>query len=79
VERYPDLKANEQFTGLRDELAGTENRLAVERRRYNELVQVYNTEIRRFPGSIIAGMMGLKAKDYFKAAETAKEAPKVNF
>lgn len=79
VERYPDLKASEQFAGLRDELAGTENRLAVERRRYNEAVQTFNAEIRRFPGSIIAGMMGLKAKDYFKATESAKVPPKVEF
>lgn len=79
VENYPNLKASEQFSGLRDELAGSENRLSVERMRYNEAVQVFNAQIRRFPGSIVAGMMGLKAKEYFKASEGAKEAPKVNF
>lgn len=79
VENYPDLKANEQFTGLRDELAGTENRLAVERKRYNDVVQVYNAQIRQFPANFVAGMMGLRPKEYFKASEGAKEAPKVDF
>lgn len=79
VERYPDLKANEQFAGLRDELAGSENRLAVERMRYNELVRNYNAQIRRFPGSIIAGMMNLERRAFFEAAESANEVPKVDF
>ncbi len=79
-ENYPQLKANESFEKLMDELAGTENRIAVERKRYNEIVQEYNTTVRSFPGNIIAGMTGFKVKDvYFKAEEKAKEVPKVNF
>jgi LemA protein len=80
VEKYPDLKANQNFLALQDELAGTENRIAVERRRYNEAVQAYNTGIAQFPGSIIAGMKGFQRRDvYFKSEEAAKTAPKVNF
>jgi len=80
VERYPDLKANQNFLKLQDELAGTENRIAVERMRYNETVQSYNILTRRFPSNIVAGMFGFGKKDaYFEAAEGAKEAPKVEF
>lgn len=80
VERYPDLKANQNFLALQDELAGTENRIAVERRRYNETVQAYNTAVSRFPASIVASVRGFQRRDvYFKAAEAAKEAPKVQF
>ena len=79
VERYPELKANEQFSNFMAELAGTENRLAVERKRYNDLVMTFNAQIRRFPGSIIAGMMNLEKRAYFEVAESAKENPKVDF
>jgi LemA protein len=80
VEKYPDLKANQNFLALQDELAGTENRIAVERRRYNETVQAYNTAVARFPGSIIAGFRGFHRRDvYFKAANEAAQAPKVEF
>lgn len=79
TENYPQLKANEQFNRLMDELAGMENRLAVERKRYNDLVKQYNTKLDLFPGNIIAGLMGLTKKDYFEIAETAREAPQVNF
>jgi LemA protein len=79
VERYPDLKANQNFIRLQDELAGTENRIAVERRRYNETVRLYNTEIRSFPTNIFAGMFGFFRAELFQAPEAAKEAPKVKF
>jgi LemA protein len=79
VENYPQLKANEQFNRLMDELSGTENRLAVERKRYNDLVKDYNNKIQLFPGSIVSGMMGLTKKDYFEVPAAAKEAPTVNF
>jgi LemA protein len=80
IEKYPDLKANEGFLKLQDELAGTENRLAVERMRYNEVVQNYNVKVQSFPSNLMAGIMGFKPKDvYFKAKEAAKEAPKVEF
>jgi LemA protein len=79
VERYPDLKANQNFIRLQDELAGTENRIAVERRRFNESVRVYNQAIRQFPAVIFAGMFGFAKKDYFEAAQGAQEAPKVEF
>lgn len=80
VEQYPNLKANEGFLKLQDELSGTENRIAVERMRYNEVVRSYNVATRRFPSNIIAGMFGFEKKDvYFEAAEGAKEAPKVEF
>jgi LemA protein len=78
-ERYPDLKANTQFARLSDELAGTENRIATERRRYNEVVQTYNTSIKGFPTALFAGCMGFKPAEYFKAPESAKEVPKVQF
>ncbi len=79
VERYPDLKANENFLRLQDELAGTENRLAVERRRYNEAVRKYNTALRSFPTNIIARFFGFKRATFFKAPESAKAVPKVKF
>ena len=80
VENYPDLKSNENFRALQDELAGTENRIAIERRRYNELVQDYNTYISLFPNNIVAGMSGFTRNDaYFKADEGARAVPKVNF
>ena len=80
VENYPQLRSNENFLRLQDELAGTENRIAVERRRYNETVQDYNTYIGLFPNSIIAGMAGFHRNDaYFQASEGSREAPKVQF
>ena len=80
VERYPDLKSNQNFMRLQDELAGTENRIAVERRRYNDAVQDYNTYISLFPNSVIAGFAGFTRNDaYFKTEEGARQAPKVNF
>jgi LemA protein len=80
VENYPQLKSNENFMRLQDELAGTENRIAVERRRYNEAVQDYNTYISLFPNSLIAGFAGFTRNDaYFKTEEGARQAPKVNF
>jgi len=79
VENYPQLKANENFIRLQDELAGTENRIAVKRKDYNEAVQEFNTFIKRFPNNIIAGMFNFEAHDYFEAEEGAQEAPKVQF
>ena len=80
VENYPQIKANENFLRLQDELAGTENRINVERRKYNEVVQKYNTDIALFPKNIAAGMFGFQREDaYFKADTAAKEAPKVKF
>jgi LemA protein len=80
VENYPNIKANENFLHLQDELAGTENRINVERRKYNETVQKYNTDIALFPKNIAAGMFGFSREDaYFKADAAAKEAPKVKF
>lgn len=78
-ENYPDLKANQNFAQLQDELAGTENRLAVARKDYNDAAQVFNTKIKSFPTVIYAGMFGFSAKDYFKADEGAKAVPKVTF
>jgi LemA protein len=80
VENYPQLKSNENFLRLQDELAGTENRIAVERRRYNETVQDYNTFISLFPNSLVAGLGGFARNDaYFKTEEGARQAPKVQF
>jgi LemA protein len=80
VENYPNIKANENFLHLQDELAGTENRINVERRKYNETVQKYNTDIALFPQNIAAGIWGFHREDaYFKADVAAKEAPKVKF
>jgi LemA protein len=80
VENYPQLKSNENFLRLQDELAGTENRISVERKRYNDTLQDYNTYIQKFPSNIFAGWAGFKPNDaYFKAAEGSREVPKVNF
>ena len=79
VERYPDLKANTNFIRLQDELAGTENRIAVERRRFNESVRVYNTKIRSFPTNLIAGLFGFEKATFFEVPEERQEAPKVRF
>jgi LemA protein len=80
VENYPNLKADQQFLRLQDELAGTENRIAVERRRYNETVQKYNTYIQLFPNSLVASFSGFQREDaYFKAEGAAREVPKVDF
>jgi LemA protein len=80
TENYPQLKSNENFLRLQDELAGTENRIAVERRRYNEVVQDYNTYISLFPNSLVASIGGFTRNDaYFKTEEGARTAPKVNF
>ena len=80
VENYPNLKSNQNFLALQDELAGTENRIAVERRRYNEAIQDYNTYIGLFPNNIFAGWAGFQRNnDYFAASEGARQAPKVDF
>jgi LemA protein len=80
VENYPNLKSNQNFLALQDELAGTENRIAVERRRYNEAIQDYNTFIGLFPNSIFARWAGYQRNnDYFAASEAARQAPKVDF
>jgi len=79
VERYPQLRANENFRDLQVQLEGTENRITVERRRFNETARVYNTAIRVFPGSIVAGMSGFTSRDYFEAQAGAEQAPEVQF
>jgi LemA protein len=79
VERYPDLKANQNFLDLQAQLEGTENRIATERLRFNDQAQVYNTLIRRFPNSIVAGMSGFQQKPYFKAEAGTEKAPEVQF
>ena len=80
VEQYPQLKANENFIRLQDELAGTENRISVERMRYNETVNAYNVTVRGFPTNIMAGMFGFKKSDnYFEGEKPAQQAPKVQF
>lgn len=79
VENYPDLKANEQFQALSDELAGTENRIAVARKDYNDAVKSYNQKIRRFPTNLFAGVFGFDKAEYFKAAAGAEQAPNVSF
>lgn len=78
-ENYPQIKSDQVVLKLQDELAGTENRVAVERRRYNELVQQYNTSVRTLPGKFFAGPMGFGPKTYFQAASGSENAPKVNF
>jgi LemA protein len=79
-ENYPQLKSNENFLRLQDELAGTENRIAVERKRYNDSIQEYNTYIGLFPNNLFAGWAGFKRNnDYFAAPEASREAPKVQF
>ena len=80
TENYPQLRSSENFLRLQDELAGTENRIAVERKRYNDTLQDYNTYIQQFPASMFAGWGGFKPNEaYFKAAEGSREVPKVNF
>jgi LemA protein len=80
VENYPQLKSNENFLRLQDELAGTENRIAVERKRYNDALQDYNTYVQQFPNSFFAGMAGFKPNEaYFEASEGSRAVPKVNF
>jgi LemA protein len=80
VENYPQLKSNENFLRLQDELAGTENRIAVERKRYDDAIQAYNTYIALFPNNIIAGMSGFQRNDaYFTASEAERAVPKVQF
>lgn len=79
TENYPDLKANQNFLQLQSQLEGTENRIAVERKKYNETARSYNTEIRQFPKNIVAGMFGFEKKPYFEAQEGAQQAPVVAF
>lgn len=79
LERYPDLKANQNFSELQAQLEGTENRISVERKRFNETAQTYNTYIRSFPTNILAGMFGFQPKAYFSAESGAEKAPKVEF
>jgi LemA protein len=79
VERYPELKSNANFLALQSQLEGTENRITVERRRYNETVQVYNTQLRLFPASLVAAFRGFKDKAFFEAAPGSETAPKVRF
>jgi LemA protein len=79
VENYPDLKANQNFTELQAQLEGTENRITVERMKFNETVQTYNTSIRTFPNNLTAGMFGFDKKGYFEASAGADKAPTVKF
>ncbi len=79
VERYPELKANQNFLELQSQLEGTENRITVERRKFNEMAQSYNKRIRTFPRNVIANMFGFERKAYFEAAEGAEQVPKVEF
>ncbi len=79
VEKYPELKSNQNFLSLQHELAGTENRISVERRRYNEAVRGYNIAIRKFPNTVLAGMFGFEKRASFEAAEGAETAPAVQF
>jgi LemA protein len=79
AERYPDLKANQNFIRLQDELAGTENRIAVERRRYNDAVRAHNARVRRFPTNLVASVTGFEARSYFEAQAGAREVPRVDF
>ena len=79
VEKYPDLKANQSFLELQAQLEGTENRISVERKKFNETAQAYNTYIKRFPNNFLASFFGFHEKDYFKAQEGAEKAPEVKF
>ena len=79
TENYPELKANENFLSLQSQLEGTENRIAVERKKFNEAARNYNTEIRQFPKNIVANLFGFEKKPYFEAAEGAQQAPVVAF
>jgi LemA protein len=79
VEKYPDLKANQNFLDLQSQLEGTENRIAVERKRFNDVVNDYNTSVRKFPGVVVAKIGGFETKGYFEASEGAEKAPTVTF
>jgi LemA protein len=79
VERYPDLKSNQNFLELQSQLEGTENRIAVERRRYNEVAQVYNSAVLRFPGNVVANFSGFHKKEFFRGVQGSEKAPEVNF
>lgn len=79
AERYPDLKANENFRELQAQLEGTENRISVERRKFNETAKEYNTTIRKFPKNILAGLFGFEKRPYFEAQEGSEKAPEVKF
>jgi LemA protein len=79
VERYPDIKSNQNFLRLQDELAGTENRIAVERRRYNEMVKVFNIRIRTFPSNMLAGAFGFEKAAFFEVPEASQATPQVKF
>jgi len=79
VERYPDLKANQNFLDLQAQLEGTENRIAVERRKFNQATQEYNTYIRKFPKNLVAKIFGFEKREYFKADKGAEKAPEVKF
>ncbi len=79
VENYPELTSNDNVTALMDELAGTENRISVERQRFNDTVQQYNNRVRRFPGNVMAGLFGFDQKPFFEAVEGADIAPEVDF
>ena len=79
MEKYPELKANENFMALQDQLEGTENRIAVERKRFNESAQAFNSYIKQFPRVILANMFGFKEKPYFKSTAGAEQAPNVEF
>ncbi|HIM14345.1 MAG TPA: LemA family protein [Acidobacteria bacterium] len=78
-ENYPQLRSNENFIRLQDELAGSENRIAVERRRYNDAVRVFNTNVRQFPNNLMAGTFGFDSREYFEADEAAQAVPTVQF
>lgn len=79
IERYPDLKANQNFQALQAQLEGTENRISVERRKFNEVARAYNTSIRRFPKNMVAGLFGFEKRPYFEAQEGSEKAPEVKF
>ena len=79
VENYPQLRSDATFNRLMDELAGTENRLAVERKRYNDSVQVYNVSVRQFPGNILAGFLGFREQPFFEVPASARQLPQVKF
>jgi LemA protein len=79
VEQYPELKATQNFRDLQVELEGTENRISVERRKFNEVAQTFNTYIKRFPQNFLAGMFGFASKPYFESMEGAEKAPQVQF
>ena len=79
IEKYPDLKANQNFLELQSQLEGTENRINVERRRFNELVKTYNGTLRRFPNNLTAGMFGFETRAYFKSESGSEKAPQVQF